>query len=169
MRSLFPIAADAARALHAPLGLAQSLEAAQSRHADVGPLKVAFAPEIFDSEAEARARFARAIEAGYAELAPVFDGLASHAKPLARGGNRRWPNGKPERALRWRLVVRFWPTSDEAPRAAAAADKIRKRHVETESGRLTSVKPQAPLDFGLFAGDYEAPARDDPSLILPDE
>ncbi len=170
MRPSFPLANDPATALSAPAGRARSLAEARALHAGAKELAAGFGPGTFSDVAEAIARHGEAVAAGYAEIVPVFEGVAGPGKPLARGGNKRWPIPRPPRALRWRIVVRYWPIpaveTPVARRRAAASPKLRP---ESPEGRLRPVKPQAPLDFGLFAGDYEVPARDDPDLLIPDE
>lgn len=175
MRPSFPLASDPSIALSAPSGHARSLAEARALHPKAGALAAGFAPEIFDDMEDALARHGEAVAAGCAEIVPVFEGVAGPGKPLARGGTRRWPNPRPERALRWRVVVRYWPIPAlRAPapggplprRREAPAPKLRPQSPE---GRLRPFKPQAPLDFGLFAGDYEVPARGDPDLLIPDE
>lgn len=170
MRPSFPVASDPSGALSAPAGRARSLAEARALNGDAQELAAGFAPGIFSDMAEALACHGDAVAAGCAEIVPVFEGVARPGKPMARGGGRRWPSPRPERALRWRVVVRYWPIPASRPvsprRREMASAKVRP---QSPDGRLQPLKPQAPLDFGLFAGDYEVPARDDPDLLIPDE
>jgi hypothetical protein len=97
------------------------------------------------------------------------------AQPVFAGG-RRWP--KPERTLRtvWRLSVGYWrPLTARTPEALEQARKLRRRddaeQLDADTLRrvsrmpLRAVKPQQPLDIGLF----ETTLPENPSIIIPDE
>ncbi len=101
----------------------------------------------------------------------------TQVKPAFKDG-RRWP--KPSKAAldtAWRLSVSYWKIVDaaEAPSALSPARVARKDSSARELGRealeamtrqpLGAIKPQQPLDIGLF----EVRAPENPGLVLPDE
>jgi hypothetical protein len=97
-------------------------------------------------------------------------------KPVYRNG-RRWP--KPSGAAQptvWRLSIRYWrvavaqpmleaepPASPRAGRNAATLDAKALR--ERLSEPLRPLKPQQPLDIGLF----EVRPPEAPHILMPDE
>lgn len=192
---LYPVAENADQALHAPKGRAvrereaavlageavtfitepvgpayATREAALDAHAgrvedDRPGRAVTLAPEQ---------RFCRLTEQVAAEkgrprvLAPV--------QPTYRDG-RRWPEPKgapPPTA--WRLLVSYWRIGAVA---APEPDAIQARHArragreDLDAARLRAltrqplqpVKPQQPLDIGLF----EARLPESPHIVVPDE
>lgn len=102
------------------------------------------------------------------------------AKPVFANG-RRWP--EPTAAAletQWRLSVSYWKVVDPAEEARRDTAPGQARSLRTTHGAddldaralramaqapLQPVKPQQPLDIGLF----EARAPENPSLVLPDE
>lgn len=166
MRPAFPIANHPDHALRPDCATARSAMEAQAIQQGVTHLAFGFAQGAYDSEAQAREVWAHAIAAGFGELVPAFLDQPPPAIDAQHSGDRRWPKAKPVPAPKWRLVVRFWQLPNHG---AAIVQKKRAKRLETSEGRIRSVKEQAPLDFGLFAGDYEIAARDDPSLLIPDE
>jgi hypothetical protein len=113
----------------------------------------------------------RSLGAAPAPVEPAF----------ARG--RRWPKppARPPRTV-FRLLVSYWRIGAaavaEPATAPTAADQARALRRRTEAARLNAaelralaqqplrpVKPQQPLDVGLF----EAPAPEAPHILIPDE
>lgn len=166
MRPAFPIANNPENALRPDCVTARSAMEAQAIEQGVTHLAFGFANGAFDTEAEARQAWARAIEAGFGELVPAFTDSPPPGVEAQHSRDRRWPKARSFQPPQWRLVVRFWQI---ATTGAVIVQKKRARRLETREGRIRSVKEQAPLDFGLFAGDYEIATRDDPSLLIPDE
>lgn len=110
-----------------------------------------------------------AVEKGRARvLAPV--------RPTYRDG-RRWPEAKgPPPATVWRLLVSYWRIGAAAapePEAPQARHARRMGSEELDAARLRAltrqplqpVKPQQPLDIGLF----EARLPESPHIVVPDE
>jgi hypothetical protein len=99
--------------------------------------------------------------------------LAPVSPTFAEG--RRWPAPpkEPPRTV-WRLMISYWrpasAPSAEAPQARVARRKAAEP-VTPETLRaiasqpLRPVKPQQPLDIGLF----EAPLPEAPHIVVPDE
>jgi hypothetical protein len=93
-------------------------------------------------------------------------------QPVYRDG-RRWPEPLPPPPTVWRLSISYWrvgvtvepaPPEAAAPRGRAApADPAALRRRAAEP--LRSVKPQQPLDIGLF--EFRPPEA--PHIIMPDE
>jgi len=186
---LYPVAASADEALSRPMG-----RAARERQAAVlgggavrfvteeaGPafatreaLLDAFAGRLDDPRP---GRAGIAPEDSYLGLVERTQGAApAPVEPVFRGG-RRWPV-PPARRLGtvFRLTISYWRIlgADEAAPDEQARDL--RRRVEAaalEPGRLRAlaqqplrpVKPQQPLDVGLF----EAPAPEAPHMLIPDE
>jgi hypothetical protein len=187
----YPVAQTAEAALSAPLGRAARASEAEaivggavafaseaagpafpSREAALD----AYAGRLDDERAERRVsiepedRFCTLIELAAAPSAP------SAVRPIYRGG-RRWP--KPPKAAPatvWRLSVRYWrvavtqPLLEPDPKAGPAlrrklasmdAKALRERLGEP----LRPMKPQQPLDIGLF----EVRPPEAPHILMPDE
>jgi hypothetical protein len=116
------------------------------------------------------ARFCRLIEQVVVEpgrtlLAPVA--------PAMKDG-RRWPAPPPAPKTVWRISVGYWRiASQDRPIDAPQARQARRsgRSVDSETLRamarqpLRAVKPQQPLDIGLF----EARLPENPAIVVPDE
>lgn len=115
----------------------------------------------------------------FCELMEILEPEArkgGQAEPTFEAGSR-WP--KPRRKLTtvWRLQVSYWRIFDPAaeaaslPQARAARRKAEAEKLDAKALRamarqpLQPVKPQQPLDIGLF--EYSPP--DAPHLIIPDE
>ncbi len=187
---LYPVAETAEAALHAPRGHAARESEARARHGGVrfvteiaGPAFAtreaaldAYAGRVED-ERPGRAQPER--EALWAQLAPVSsaDGRPvrkAPAKPVYRDG-RRWPQAAAAAPTLWRLAVSYWKLEAAADQPTASARRLRR----TEDGReldgralaaltrqpLVPVKPQQPLDIGLF--EFRLPEA--PDIIVPDE
>lgn len=184
----YPVAANAAEALAAPMG-----RAARAREAGalagqavefvteaVGPVFAtreaaldAYAGRLDDDRpgrtvaVVAEDRFCRLAETTQARPpAPL--------KPVYREG-RRWPDPPQAPATAWRLQVSYWrpvmaERAVEAPQARTA-----RRTAPAEMGAemlrtmarqpLRPVAPQQPLDIGLF----EARLPEAPHIVVPDE
>jgi hypothetical protein len=186
---LYPVAASAEAALSRPKG-----RAARQRQAtalgggavrfvteEAGPafatreaLLDAFAGRIDDPRP---GRPAIAPEDSYLGVVERAQGGApAPVEPIFRGG-RRWPAPPARRqGTVFRIAVSYWrilgadePALDEQARElrrrapAAALEPGRLRALAQQP--LRPVKPQQPLDVGLF----EAPAPEAPHMLIPDE
>ena len=120
-----------------------------------------------------------AAEDRYCGLAERFEGAAP-PKPVepAFADGRRWPKPATTRGQTvFRLMISYWRLADaEAELAAAEQARALRRRAEAaelEPGQLRAlarqpllpVKPQQPLDAGLF----EMPAPEAPHILIPDE
>ncbi|MEI7932455.1 MAG: hypothetical protein WCI21_05305 [Alphaproteobacteria bacterium] len=185
---LYPVAANAERALSAPLGRA----ARESEAAGLAGGEVRFVSEpagpAFDSHDAALAAWkemvdeVRAIapEDRYCTLREVIAREEAKkprlkaARPVFREG-RRWSAPPEAPKTVWRLMVSYWRAADAVERAALEqARKIRRKaaaQVDAATLRalarqpLQPVRPQQPLDIGLF--EYRLPEA--PHIIVPDE
>lgn len=182
MTTPYPVAPTAEAALHAPLG-----EALREREAQVlagGPVtfSTAWVGPAFATRADAEAAYAAQAASPWCELRPVAaEGATPH--PPARPSNRdgvRWPSAPAAPPPRWRLSVTFWrPAAADADRDAMELEPARRLRRDTEAGAgldartlrrlaaqpLRPVRPQQPLDVGLF--EVRLPER--PDLLMPDE
>ena len=119
----------------------------------------------------------------YCVLAERVEGLAPAPVEPAFVRGRRWPK-PPARAPRtvFRLIVSYWRIGEvaaaEPELGPSAADQARALRRKSEAAMLNAaelralarqplrpVKPQQPLDVGLF----EAPAPEAPHILIPDE
>ncbi|HWF75653.1 MAG TPA: hypothetical protein VN694_00625 [Caulobacteraceae bacterium] len=120
----------------------------------------------------------------YCVIAERIEGLAPAPVEPAFTRGRRWPK-PPARAPRtvFRLIVSYWrvgeaATAEVEPDAPTAADQARAVRRKSEAALLNAaelralarqplrpVKPQQPLDVGLF----EVPAPEAPHILIPDE
>ena len=175
--SAFPIAPTAEAALHAPAGAAaREGEAVRIAQGPVILVTEGVGPAFATREAAEEAYAPRLVE-GWCALRPVTPGgtAPSPARRLTEGP-RRWPERAASPAL-WRLQVTYWRTTAEDAEGPplAAARRARRDAVSAalDAGTLRrlsaqplqAVRPQQPLDIGLF--ETRAPER--PDLILPDE
>lgn len=193
MSVLYPVAADAEAALHAPRGFAARERAARELAEDA----VAFVTEAvgpaFESEAAALDAYAGRLdderpgrrvqvapEQRWCALRPVAAERARVRKkvvePVNRDG-RRWPVPDPATpAPRWRLSVSYWRIGAQPqPGPTEAARTLRRRTggqgLDPASLQalahqpLTPVRPQQPLDIGLF----ETRPPEAPHIVMPDE
>jgi hypothetical protein len=190
----YPIAANAAAALSAPLGRA----ARASEALVLAGGHVVFATEptgpAFPSREAALDAFAGRVDderpgrtasiqsedrfcdiRELAEKAPPRPGKSLPPAPIYRDG-RRWGPALPPPATVWRLSVSYWKLAEAAApilqsreedarnhRAGAAHDPKALR--ERIGQPLRPVKPQQPLDVGLF--EFRPP--DAPHILMPDE
>jgi hypothetical protein len=109
------------------------------------------------------------------ELAIDPAGAGERQRPAFEGG-RRWPKPRAAPATAWRLSVSYWRTAAaEAMLTSPAGEPERRRgqaqpaDVEALRQRaarpLQPVKPQQPLDIGLF----EVRPPDAPHIVMPDD
>jgi hypothetical protein len=189
----YPIAANAEAALSAPVGrAARASEAGLLAGADVGFAKEAVGP-AFPSRDEALAAYAGRIdddrtgaaiqpEDRYCELRelaatrPPRPGTVKSMRPVYRAG-RRWPEPAKTPETVWRLSISYWriqpehaahatplgPDAAPSRRLTTALDAQALR--ERVSEPLRPVKPQQPLDIGLF----EVRPPEAPHIVMPDE
>jgi hypothetical protein len=187
---LYPVAETAEAALHAPRGHAARESEARAHHGEVRFVTEIAGPAFATREAaldayagrvedERPGRAQPAPEALWVRLAPVSsaDGRPvrkAPAKPVYRDG-RRWPAAAAAAPTLWRLAVSYWKLQTAADQPTAPARNLRR----TEDGReldaralaaltrqpLQPVKPQQPLDIGLF--EFRLPEA--PNTIVPDE
>lgn len=194
MSILYPVAASAEAALARPQGrAAREREAAALAGAAVVFVTEATGPAFASREAALDA-FAGKLddprpghgvtvqpEDRYCALAERIEGavLAPVEPAFVRG--RRWPKppARPARTV-FRLVVSYWRVGEAAAAAdlAPTADQARALRRRTDASQLSAaelralaqqplrpVKPQQPLEIGLF----ESPAPEAPHILIPDE
>jgi hypothetical protein len=113
----------------------------------------------------------------YLGVVERMEGAAPAPVEPAFAGGRRWPKAPARRpATVFRLMVSYWrilgegePTPEEQARQlrrqaeAAALDGPTLRALARQP--LRPVKPQQPLDVGLF----EVPVPEAPHIMIPDE
>ena len=186
----YPVATNAEAALRAPrqsravrereaLALASGLEVEFVREL-VGPVFAtreaaeAAWPDVVDRQGAAAVQ----PEDRFCELMETIEPEArrgGQAEPVFEAGSR-WP--KPRRLLKtqWRLQVSYWRITDPAARPALPQARAARRQPDAQeldakalramAGQpLQPLKPQQPLDIGLF--EYSPPEA--PHLIIPDE
>ena len=179
---LYPVAPNAEAALNAPAG-----KAAREREArDLAGRDVEFVSEdvgpAFETPEAAEAAFARVMEAGTVRVREVVakvkgrTPMVAPVRPIYEGG-RRWPKAdQPLAKTVWRLSISYWRIVDPAryaeleqarkARKAAAGDQFDRDALKVLSRQpLKPVKPQQPLDVGLF--EYRLP--ESPDIVIPDE
>jgi hypothetical protein len=186
----YPVAATAEAALAAPLGrAARAREAEALSGADVAFASEATGPAFPSREAALDAYAGRldderpgrtvAIPAedhycALVELAAEPRRAPPALRPVYRSG-RRWPKPAAAPATVWRLVVRYWRVQPERPLleleepAPASQRKLSTLDAKALRERLSEplrpVKPQQPLDIGLF----EVRPPEAPHIVMPDE
>ena len=189
---LYPVAANAEEALAKPKGrAAREREAIMVGGAEVRFVTEATGPAFPTREAALDAYAGRldderpgrgapvAPEDRYCALAERIEGVApTPIEPAFRRG-RRWPKAPARRpATAFRLTVSYWRIVSPATLRQEAEDQARRLRRSQEAARLSAaelralaqqplrpVKPQQPLDVGLF----EAPAPEAPHILIPDE
>jgi len=186
----YPVAVNAEGALGAPV----EARAVREREALAlaGGMRVEFARELtgpaFATREAAEAAWPGAVdrpgapgvppEDRFCELMEVLEPEArkgGQAEPTFEAGSR-WP--RPRRMLKtqWRLQVSYWRIVDPAAEPALPQARLARRTQEGEGldpkalralarQKLAPVKPQQPLDTGLF--EYRPPEA--PHLTIPDE
>jgi hypothetical protein len=188
---LYPVAANAEAALAQPKGrAAREREAQALAGAAVRFVTEATGPAFATREAALDAYAGRlddpsrsvtiAPEDRYLTVAERIEGGAPPApvEPAFVKGHR-WPKPAKTRARTvFRLVISYWRLAGADAEAEAAAEQARALRRRTEASQLDAVqlralarqplrpvKPQQPLDAGLF----EMPAPEAPHILIPDE
>lgn len=180
MTILYPIAANGEQALSRPLGrAARESEAKRRAGGPVGFTTDPVGPAFPTREAALAAYAARLDEAApedrYCQLVEqVADARAPvPVEPTFEDG-RRWPKPAAPPPTVWRLTVSYWriPTAERPLEAPQARQARRSRQaLDPEAIRaiarapLRPVKPQQPLDIGLF----ETRPPEAPHIVMPDE
>lgn len=185
---LYPVAPNAEQALASPLGrAAREHDAAALASQHVTFVTEAVGPSFETVEAAQEAWKDRLGESGslapedrYCDLravmAPAAKGRpqAVRARAVYKDG-RRWAPLKSPPKTAWRLSISYWRVA--GAEEIAALDQARKARknagarLDAETLRalsrqpLRSVRPQQPLDIGLF--EYRPPEA--PHIIMPDE
>jgi hypothetical protein len=175
MSILYPIGATPEEAIHAPKGLAaREREARDLVGGAVRFVTDAVGPSFASRDAALEAFPGLAAQA-YASLRPVIAARpVPPAKPVNRDG-RRWPEPKRAQAALWRFSIAYWRI-DDGVRAPEEAARTLRRDAEGERldpqtlralarQPLRPIKPQQPLDIGLF----EVRPPDAPHILMPDE
>jgi hypothetical protein len=113
----------------------------------------------------------------YLAVVERIEGAAPSPIEPAFAGGRRWPKAPARRpATVFRLMVSYWRILGEGEEAPGEQARRLRRTAEAAAldGRalralahqpLRPVKPQQPLDVGLF----EAPIPEAPHMLIPDE
>lgn len=179
---LYPVAANAEAALARPVGQAARERAAR----DLAGRDVEFVSEevgpAFETAQAAEAAFPQALEGGALRIREVVakvkgrTPVVAPVKPVYAGGHR-WPKVEgPIARTVWRLSISYWRIVDparfaELEQARRARKKVVGENLGAEALRalahqpLQPVKPQQPLDVGLF--EYRLPEA--PEIVIPDE
>lgn len=192
---LYPVAADAAAALAAPLGRAARAREAQALASGepVSFVTLGVGPEFATRDAALDA-FAGRIEddrpgrlvtlppedryCRLAEFAAPAGGRRRVIAPVAPvfADGRRWPAGPAVTTpTLWRLQISFWRVGEAADLTEGPQARQQRRKAEAEPDRetlraltrqpLRAVRPQQPLDIGLF----EVRTPEDPHIVIADE
>jgi hypothetical protein len=189
---LYPVAASAEAALARPVGrAAREREAAALAEGSVSFVTEATGPAFATREAALDAFAGRlddprpghgvlvAPEDRFCSLAERIEGAAPPPVEPTFARGRRWPKppARPPRTV-FRLVVSYWRIGEAASEAAMTPEQARAMRRRSEAARLNAaelralaqqplrpVKPQQPLDVGLF----EVPAPEAPHILIPDE
>ncbi|HZZ89235.1 MAG TPA: hypothetical protein VFE13_12980 [Caulobacteraceae bacterium] len=188
---LYPVAANAEAALAQPKG--RAVREREARELVGGPVRFVTettGPAFPTREAALDAYVGRLDdprrsvtippEDRFLSIAERIDGGTTPApvEPAFRQG-RRWPKTTKTRARTvFRLVISYWRLADAEAEAEAAAEQARALRRRSEAAALDAVqlralarqplrpvKPQQPLDAGLF----EMPAPEAPHILIPDE
>jgi hypothetical protein len=188
---LYPVAANAEAALARPLGrVARRSDAAALASAEVTFVSEDVGPDYPNREAaldslggrldDERPGHARQVapEDRFCQLVERLAEGSAMAAPLepAFAAGRRWPAPLRRTPTRvFRLQVSYWRVGAGGAKSGPQARQVRR---SAEAARLDAaqlralaqqplkpVKPQQPLDVGLF----EAPAPEAPHILIPDE
>lgn len=179
---LYPVAANAEQALSRPAGYAaRQSDASHIAGEPVGftgdPVGAAFptreaALKAYSARldaAESQDRYCQLVE----QVAFESGRPPRPVEPTFEDG-RRWPKPPPPPTTAWRLTVSYWRVGTVArPLEPPQARQVRRagKPLEPETLRaitrapLRSVKPQQPLDIGLF----ETRPPEAPHIVMPDE
>ena len=181
---LYPVAINAEQALARPVGRAARESEARKKAGEavvfatdpVGPAFAtreaalqAYGPRL--DEAEPQDRYCQLVEQIVAK--PGKPPQAAPVEPTFADG-RRWPDPPKPPQTAWRLTVSYWrigtaerpldaPQARQARRSKAALDPETVRAIARAP--LRPVKPQQPLDIGLF----ETRPPEAPHIVMPDE
>ena len=113
------------------------------------------------------------------EAPPPLPGKSSPPRPVYRDG-RRWPAPAKAPRVVWRLSISYWKTGAAEPLLAPPPSEPGRKARETSADPkaldpktlrerlarpLVAVKPQQPLDVGLF--EFRPPEA--PHILMPDE
>ncbi|HVN01735.1 MAG TPA: hypothetical protein VMT68_16140 [Caulobacteraceae bacterium] len=191
---LYPVAASAEEALAKPRGrAAREREAGELAAGPVRFVTETTGPAFATREAALDAYAGRlddarpgrtvqvAPEDRYLALAERIEGATPAPQEPTFEGGRRWPApGTAQGRTVFRLAVSYWRlvSADAGPPPESPAEQARSMRRRTEAAGLTAaqlralqrqplrpVKPQQPLDVGLF----EMPAPEAPHILIPDE
>ncbi|HLI66519.1 MAG TPA: hypothetical protein VKU90_09155 [Caulobacteraceae bacterium] len=189
----YPVARTAEAALAAPLGRAARASEAEALAGGAVAFVSELAGPAFSTRDDALAAFAGRLDderPGHTVSVPPQDRYCALVELAARpqktrapmqpvyAGGRRWPKPRPAPATLWRLSVRYWRVaaaeallapSEPRPAPRRAAGKLVELDARALRERLAEplrpVKPQQPLDIGLF--EYRPPEA--PHIVIPDE
>jgi hypothetical protein len=182
MTILYPVAVNAEQALSRPLG--RAARESEARRRAGGPVAFSTDPAgpAFPTREAALAAYGERLEDAapedrYCQLVEQVAAEAGRVPAPAEAtceDGRRWPAPPPRPQTVWRLTVSYWriPTAErplDPPQARQA--RRAKQALETETLRaiarapLRPVKPQQPLDIGLF----ETRLPEAPHIVMPDE
>jgi hypothetical protein len=189
MSVFYPIAPTAEAALTAPVGRAAREREALAALGLVPDAAIRFAVEetgpLFATREAALDAFAGRIdddrpggktvqpEDRYCTVREVLATVkgrpvrAGPVKPVFKNG-RRWPAPPPLPQTGWRISVSYWKVIAAPVETPATTEKATRSREALEAmlrQPLAPVKPQQPLDIGLF--EFRAP--ENPGLVLPDE
>jgi hypothetical protein len=190
---LYPVAANAEAALARPKG--RAAREREARTLAGGPVRFVTEPTGpgFASREAALDAYAgrlddarpdRAVQIGaedrFCSLAERIEGAAppEPVEPVFERG-RRWPKAAAGRGgAVFRLMISYWRLTDAEAEAESLAEQARAMRRRAEAAALDAtqlralsrqplrpVKPQQPLDAGLF----EMPAPEAPHILIPDE
>ncbi|WP_309090964.1 hypothetical protein [Phenylobacterium sp.] len=182
MTILYPVAVNAEQALSRPAGRAARESDARRRAGQDVAFTTDPAGPAFPTREAALAAYAERLEPSEPEdrFCQLVEQVVAEAgrppqpvEPTYEDG-RRWPKPAARPQTVWRLTVSYWriPTP-ERPLEAPQARKARrsKQLLEPDTLRaiartpLRPVKPQQPLDIGLF----ETRPPEAPHIVMPDE
>lgn len=188
---LYPIAANAERALSQPVGRAARQSEAETAARGAVRFVTEPAGPAFATYEEALKAYPGRIDNGRSAVQPAdrFCTLREvtatppvrrrtmrgrQSKPVFKDG-RRWSAPPEPRETVWRLSVSYWRiVGDEELAALEQARAARKRTAADldaaalramASQPLRAIKPQQPLDIGLF----EQRLPENPNIVIPDE
>jgi hypothetical protein len=187
----YPIAANAELALNAPLGRAARAREAEGLAGEAVEFVRELTGPALESPETAAALYAGRIDSEggplvqpedrYCELVEVTAPAKTPrtpARPVFAEG-RRWPEPPRPRNTAWRLSVGYWRPLSRRPepvplpiaqarqaRRSQGADKLEPALLRRLAQQpLMPVKPQQPLDIGLF----EQRLPENPEIVIPDE
>lgn len=181
MSILYPVAANAEQALSRPLGRAARESEARRRAGEAvvfatDPVGPAFATREAALDAYGARIEDAAPEDRYCQLVEQVVGKPKRLAPVEPtcADGRRWPAPPPAPQTAWRLAVSYWrigtadrpldaPQARQARRSRQALDPETVRAIARSP--LRPVKPQQPLDIGLF----ERRLPESPDIVVPDE